>query len=76
MNRPLRILAIKVVTGPSEAELSREVKYLQSFAGAQTTVDLEQVKVGVASVEHALDVATVQQPGDDPSNDRRLVERR
>lgn len=57
MSKPLRIRAIKAVTGPSEAALRAEVEYLQSFAGPNTTIDLRQIKVGSASIETFTDIA-------------------
>lgn len=57
MSKPLRILAIKVVTGPTKEALQKEVAYLQTFAGPNTTIDIEQARIGTASVETSLDVA-------------------
>jgi allantoin racemase len=57
MDRRLRILAIKVITGPSEASLKEEVEYLQTFAGPNTTIEMAQAKTGTASIENFTDMA-------------------
>jgi allantoin racemase len=57
MSRPLRIQAIKVITGPSPEALEREVAYLQSFAGADTVIEMAQAKIGTASIENFTDLA-------------------
>ena len=57
MNKPLRILAIKVITGPSQAALDEELAHLQSFAGPNTVLEMAQATAGAASIEHFVDIA-------------------
>lgn len=57
MDKALRIRAIKVITGPSEEALRKEVAYLQAFAGPNTTIEMAQARVGTASIENFTDIA-------------------
>lgn len=57
MAKPIRIRAIKAVTGPDAAALQKEQEYLNSFAGPNTTVEIKQVKAGTSTIESYTDVA-------------------
>jgi allantoin racemase len=57
MPKTLRILAIKVITGPSQEDLDEELAHLQAFAGPNTVIEMAQAKLGAASIEHFVDIA-------------------
>lgn len=57
MGRPIRIRAIKAVTGPDAEALKREEQYLNTFAGPNTRVELAQVKAGTSTIESYTDIA-------------------